>query len=931
MLPNRIKLLFLATIAPFVFVDAVLGLTSKKSPNICLVPFEYPSIQSAIDDVTCATVDIESGIYVENITVTRSVSIFGDALGSTILNGGGQWSVLTIQGEHDVHLKDLTITAGRREVPEDSTEGGGGVHILGANVMIEESKVAGNSAINGGGLYIKNGTLTLRNVTVEDNVAEDPLGDDGTRQRGGGVYISNSNVEMITSYIEGNTSIRRGGGIFVNNSSLTISNTEIQTNISRSGGGLYSSNSTLLLAGTVFQYNVVTVDGGGLRINEGMVYIEDSFIIDNDSLRGGGVFARDSSIHLLRTHLARNNAGLASAISISGFDGQPITITDSDIYQNGEENNVTALYVGDEFPTTIDSSRFVDNHNGAFTSRSDLIMTNTTFLNNNILLDSKYNALIRITGSSFVSSSLEFESGNVTLNNVSVTDSVSQCGVEGLAGGRLTIEKSAFLNNLTAICTSGGSTNIVDTEIAYSWNSGIRANGFVTITGGEIHHNLGEVGGGVSGEDEGSHLRIINSFLYSNTAKFQGGAIKAVGLELINSTILRNSAPSGGAIAVDNGRIENSTIVNNYGHGGIIFGVLEQLSILNTTVVSNTSLSDPIIWGTGVTTLENSIVANRDSVDCDSSVTTIFPNLDGDGSCDDSLTGDPLLGPLQDNGGATPTMALLAGSPAIDAGNNATCLTEDQRGFPRPFGSACDLGAYELGNVTASLLSSSTMVSEGDDSAVITVALDLPLPYTATVDYQTIDETALAGEDFVSASGTLEIAPNTQLAMVTIDLIDNIFWEPNETFIVMLDNAVGVELGEPDEMVVTIIDDDPVRVAMESAEVGISETAGFATITVTLDVIYPFSVTVEYVTWAGSATANLDYTAVSGELFFPSNESVRHIQVPILDDVLFEDDETFDIQLISADGAVIGTLDTTTITIHDDEVMYYTWLPLLQR
>src|SRR5205823_1112308 len=71
---------------------------------------------------------------------------------------------------------------------------------------------------------------------------------------------------------------------------------------------------------------------------------------------------------------------------------------------------------------------------------------------------------------------------------------------------------------------------------------------------------------------------------------------------------------------------------------------------------------------------------------------------------------DPLLAPLTQSGGPTTTRAPLAGSPLLDSGNPAAasdatpaafptlipCRTTDQRGLPRPFGSACDIGAYEV-------------------------------------------------------------------------------------------------------------------------------------------------------------------------------------------------------------------------------------------
>jgi hypothetical protein len=72
-----------------------------------------------------------------------------------------------------------------------------------------------------------------------------------------------------------------------------------------------------------------------------------------------------------------------------------------------------------------------------------------------------------------------------------------------------------------------------------------------------------------------------------------------------------------------------------------------------------------------------------------------------DGADGSRIGVDPLLAPLTDYGDGLPTHALLPGSPAIDAGNNATCLATDERGTPRPQGAACDIGAFEMNGTPA--------------------------------------------------------------------------------------------------------------------------------------------------------------------------------------------------------------------------------------
>jgi hypothetical protein len=107
-------------------------------------------------------------------------------------------------------------------------------------------------------------------------------------------------------------------------------------------------------------------------------------------------------------------------------------------------------------------------------------------------------------------------------------------------------------------------------------------------------------------------------------------------------------------------------------------------------------------------------------------------NISSDGSANFSAPGswnntDPVLGPLADYGGPTPTMALLAGSPAIDAADAASCPETDQRGIIRPFGAGCDIGAFEsappytiLGSITGYTTPSSDItVSAGSSSAPV--------------------------------------------------------------------------------------------------------------------------------------------------------------------------------------------------------------------
>jgi CSLREA domain-containing protein len=231
-------------------------------------------------------------------------------------------------------------------------------------------------------------------------------------------------------------------------------------------------------------------------------------------------------------------------------------------------------------------------------------------------------------------------------------------------------------------------------------------------------------------------LTIRRCTFTNNQTSFQGGAIdlQLVDLTVEDSTFSNNHAAtqsSGGAINSNQARgsIVNSTFSGNTAGvaGALSFGrgpVATALSLINNTFTANqgTRTIGGILTSVDQLTLSNNIIAGNVGGDCSLSSASIITdhNLDGDSTCHLTGPGDlpgtnPLLEPLADNGGPTDTHALLAGSPALDAGSNTGCPAADQRGVTRPQRGICDIGAVEMVNTPPTLASNqaSVTVNEG--------------------------------------------------------------------------------------------------------------------------------------------------------------------------------------------------------------------------
>jgi hypothetical protein len=185
-----------------------------------------------------------------------------------------------------------------------------------------------------------------------------------------------------------------------------------------------------------------------------------------------------------------------------------------------------------------------------------------------------------------------------------------------------------------------------------------------------------------------------------------GGVLNAAVLNLENSTITGNEAVAGDG---------PGSVLKGSGYGGGIYNGGGNVLLTHVTVADNAARISQrgasfneveqgggIFSSNGPVTLRNTILAyNSAGSNCfGAAFLDVGHNISSDPSCQFTAPGslnntDPRLGPLSDYGGPTPTMSLLEGSPAIDAADAAFCPSTDQRGRTRPYGDACDIGAFE--------------------------------------------------------------------------------------------------------------------------------------------------------------------------------------------------------------------------------------------
>lgn len=221
---------------------------------------------------------------------------------------------------------------------------------------------------------------------------------------------------------------------------------------------------------------------------------------------------------------------------------------------------------------------------------------------------------------------------------------------------------------------------------------------------------------------------------------------------------------------------------------------------------------------------------------------------------------------------------------------------------------------------TIALSSATYTAGEGDGTTTLTATLSNPSAFTVTVDYDSTDGTATAGDDYTAVSDTLTFAPGDTSGTVTVTILEDTIDETDEDLTVTLSNPVSGTLGSPSSATLTITDNDAApSIAFDSGTYSTGEGDGTGTITVTLSNPSVFTVTVDYATGDGTATAGTDYTGISGTLTFEPGSTSDTFDVAIFEDTTDENDETVILTLTNAISGTVGTPNPATLTIIDND------------
>ena len=379
---------------------------------------------------------------------------------------------------------------------------------------------------------------------------------------------------------------------------------------------------------------------------------------------------------------------------------------------------------------------------GVYVNGADLVVTNSTIDGNSATLTGSASGSSGGGGIYSNGGAMTIGGSDISHNTMDQASSSGDNGGGGIYanGGAVELDASTVLDNSSHITSDTGGDN---------GGGGVHSeSGGVTLSSSKVNGNSFTLGSSTGGDNggggifaDGDQVTVVFSSIDGNALTLQsdtggdddgaglasqGGDIGVAFSSISNNTgnITDSGGDDGGGAILDEGGSNvyltstlsgNSMTISGGGvdnGGGAIYSFGDSL-ISNLTIAGNhTNAPGGALLNRGQARFKDTIVAGNVATpagNCAGTGTFVSAgfNLESANSCVFNATGDlvntdPLLGPVQNNGGPTPTQALPAGSPAVDAGDCTDLagqpLTIDQRGVarPQPTGGKCDIGAYEL-------------------------------------------------------------------------------------------------------------------------------------------------------------------------------------------------------------------------------------------
>jgi hypothetical protein len=712
-----------------------------------------PGVTATLTGLTLSQGRSTNGGAIDNLGgLTVSNSTFSDDVATA--NGGA------IDNEAGGTLVVLNSTLANNS----ATMGGGIFNSASATTTATDSTLAGNSANAGSAIYSA-GTLTTVNATFAYNASV---------SGGGAIDAAAGTTTLYNTIVASNTSGTGMGatpsdvaGTVSGSSSfnligtggsggLTNGTNGNHVGVSNPGLGVLASNGgptqTIALLSTSPAINGGSATIGSITIpltdQRGTLRIPENTMIDVGAYQASANYQVTSTADTLVAGTLRSAINWANANSSSGvmdvisFDtsgvfATPQTITLSPSLPTLSLTNMTAPVAIEGPAAALLTISGAGGATGIFSigPGATVTMTGITIAEG---------SASTLGNTPYLSGGAILNYGNLTIaSDVFSNDSAILYGGAISNGGKLSITNTTFSGNSAAFGLGGSIDNSGTLSVDSStfsggtaWQGGAIDNktvGVLFVSNSTFSDNSGTEGGAIFND---AFASIYGSTFANDVTTFDGGAIAndlAGKMFIVNSTIANNNAAqSGGGInTVGTLTITNSTIaynsVNSGGAGGGIYATTGTATLNNTIVVLNTS-------GSGTTATANDISG---AVSSQSAFNLI--GIGGSGGLTTSkITGNqvgvttPGLGLLANNGGPTQTIALLAGSPAIDAGSNALAvdtlgnpLAFDQRGpgFGRIVNSVVDIGAFERFLSTTSVLKSSVNPSTVGQTVVFTVTV----------------------------------------------------------------------------------------------------------------------------------------------------------------------------------------------------------------